>query len=1143
MNPTKTRQGVMKRSPAAPLFRSRLLSRLAGLLTALLIVPSARPVTAQEAMANRSTIEPVVSTLTAVEKNLDKLSRRVSVELGDVPLRQALTHVSGLGDLQLVLDEEAVPNGHRVTLSLNEATVLEALHETIRGTNLGLKISPSGYLIVTRRMVIEPVPMSPTPLPAAPTGSIAGVVTDETGEPLPGVNVVITGTTQGASSDVDGRYLIENLEPGVYTLQASFIGYVTQTVEDVAVAEGRTTTVDLTLEPVTMGLDEVIVVGYGELRRRDLTGSVASVDASKLAEMPVTSVEQILQGRAAGVQVIRNSGAPGAAFTVRIRGGNSMRGGNDPLYVVDGFPLASIGGDGGSILSMLDANEIESIDVLKDASATAIYGARGANGVVIITTKKGRSGSRLDFESFYGVQQVPKTIPLANARQYAEMANDWTRNQNIAKLPFPDLDNLPYDTDWQDEVFQTSPIQSYSLSFSGGGNQTRYLLSGNWLDQQGVIESSDFSRGTLRANIDSDINTRFSVSNQLMLARAVTNEVPVSLIEHIFTAPPTIPVYDENGNYYNYSDYPWWGAYPRSPVADMNEVTDRNKQTRILESFTAKYRLLDGLTASALFGADYRALNSEYYATRLHESGGTGGLGRAGKAETLTYLNENTLNYVPDLGPDNRLNATVGFTWQRSSESGLTAEASGFVNDILQQYVLGSGESIAPPVTNITEWSLQSWLGRVNYTFKDRYLLTVSGRADGSSRFGSGNKWAFFPSAALAWRINQESFLAGAESLSDLKLRLSWGRTGNQEIGVYNSLQRIAPLLFVDGDNLGTGFAPVNVSNPDLRWETTDQYSAGLDLGFYDQRLTMTLDAYIKNTSDLLALVNLPPSSGFSTMLRNVGSIRNAGVEFSIGATPIQRERFEWSLDANISANRNEVTELAQGNEFIAPDVTLHGPVHLIREGEPMSVFYGFVEKGLNAQGYTDYVDQNGDNVITDADRIILGSPYPDFVFGFNTSLRYGRLDLSATLQGVVGNEIYNGALGFTAASFAKGYNQLADVYGNYWTPDNPDPNAKYPRLSSTNYFRPSARFLEDGSYLRLTNVRLGYHLPPALTGWAGARDVLVYLSGQNLLTLTGYSWYDPEISRFGGGDLRIGVDSFTYPQVRTLTFGVRLGF
>jgi TonB-linked SusC/RagA family outer membrane protein len=958
------------------------------------------------------------------------------------------------------------------------------------------------------------------------TRNVSGkVISLEDDEGLPGVNVVEKGTSNGTVTDLNGNYQLTVSEGA--TLVFSSVGFTT---EEIAV--GNQAVIDLSMAPDIQQLQELVVVGYGSVRKGDLTGSVGSVDMDQAAAAPVPSVGQALQGRVPGVQVTQNSGAPGSDFTIRIRGGNSMQGGNDPLYVLDGFPVV------GNVLNMLNIDEIESIDILKDASATAIYGARGANGVVMITTKKGsRDRSVLEIDAYYGFQEAAKQVPLMNASQYAQMVNDWAEQEDLS-IPYPDLNNLPYDTDWQEEVFRTSPIQNYSVSYSGGNDKTRYALSGNILDQKGIIRSSDFNRGSLRASLTSEITPRLLLANQLLVANLERNEVPSGILQNAFIAPPTIPVYDEDGNYYDYSELPWWGAFPRNPVADANEITNHQSTFRIVENLSAEYTIVEGLTVKSSWGVDFSNSTTDFYATRLHESGGDGGRAENRWYKERVYLNENTLNLNQKFGTDHNFNATAGFTWQRSEERGLSVEGRGFVSDLLKNNIVGSAEEVSPPETIRQDWTLLSWLGRVNYIFADRYLVTATIRADGSSRFGEGNKWGVFPSAALAWRISNEPFLQNSSSFSDLKLRLSWGVTGNQEIGVFNSLQRIAPVSYVDGDQLRTGYAPISIANPDLRWEETEQFNAGLDIGLWEQKVTFSADYYVKNTSDLLALVNLPTSSGFNTMLRNVGEIRNSGLELGLGFTPIQNSNFTWQIDANASFNRNEVVRLARGDDFLAPRIALLGSIHLVSEGEPLSVFYGFNQTGLDDSGNPTYEDRNNDGDITDEDRTILGSPYPDLVYGFNSNLRYKNFDLSILFQGVTGNEIYNYALGLSAASLAKGYNQITDVHQNYWTADNRYPNPKYPRLNTGGYDRPSSRFIEDGSFLRLSTVRLGYNFNKSNFNWLGDHELMLYLSGQNLFTVTGYSWYDPEVNTYGSSDLRPGVDIFTYPQARTITMG-----
>ncbi len=974
--------------------------------------------------------------------------------------------------------------------------------------------------------------------------TVAGsVVSAEDGSSLPGVNIRVKGTDAGTVTNLDGEYSLR-IPSSSDTLVFSFVGFEEQ---EIPVA-GRSR-IDVRLETDQLALDEVVVIGYGTVRRADLTGSVGSVKTGEIQELPITSVEQAIQGRAAGVQIVQNSGAPGGGFTVRIRGGNSMQGNNDPLYVVDGFPISIGGTEGRNILMNIAPGDIESIEVLKDASATAIYGARGANGVVMITTKRGRQGGRIEFESYIGTQEVTKKLDLLSPMQYAELINEMARNEKQAE-PF-DLNNLPGQTDWQDQIFRSAPIRNYALRINGGGEQTTYLVSGNYMNQDGVIQRSSYSRGTLRFNLNSDVNRRLRLSNQLMISRSTNSGVNTgnefrNIVHNALAAPPAIPVYAEDGSYYNWG-YLWFvPQLPRHPVVDINELMDETLSNRLLENFTAEYELLDGLKAKVLLGADYLDTKSDFYATRLHEEGMPAGFGQVDRGEALTYVNENTLSYDRVFNRNHRLSTVGGFTWEHQESSGLLVGANGFVTDILSTNNLGSATTVLTPDARSSDWTLMSWLGRINYTLYDRYLFTVSGRADGSSRFGSGNKWAFFPSVALAWRVSQEPFLKNVGAISDLKLRVSAGRTGSQAISPYQSIARVAPTTTAIGNGFWAGFAPSNIANPDLRWETTQQINAGFDVSLWSERLRFTADGYTKTTSDLLASVPLPASSGFGSILQNVGRIRNTGFELSFGVDPIAGPDLSWSVEGNVSVNRNEVLKLAGGNEFLAGSVSQNGQIHLIREGEPLAVFYGFQEDGLTEQGDIKYADLSGpegapDGLINDFDRVILGSPYPDFIGGLSTSMRFKGFDLSVLFQGSFGGELFNANVGYTAASLKFGENQVADLYGNYWTAANPDPNAKYPRLNRSVNFRPSDRFIEDASYLRLKTLRLGYSVPVRKIGVPGVNSLMVYASGQNLLTFTGYSWYDPEISQLGG-NLQPGVDRYSYPHTRTYTIGLQLG-
>lgn len=965
------------------------------------------------------------------------------------------------------------------------------------------------------------------------TGSI---IDQQSGESLPGVNILVKGTDLGTSSNLDGDFQL-NVPSLSDTLVVSFIGYQTLEVP----IQGRTV-INISLEPSVITGDELVVIGYGEQSRRDLTGSVSSVSSSEFEEQTITSVDQALQGRAAGVQVTNNSGAPGGDVTVRIRGNNSIQGGNQPLFVIDGFPIT-----GG--LNSVDPNNIESIEILKDASATAIYGARGANGVVLVTTKRGTRGtSQINFNSYFGIQEVRKKVDLLNAREYAQIANERARNDGVP-LVFPNIDNVSPDTDWQEKVLDSAPVQNYSLNFSGGDQNNRYSVSGSWFDQEGIVIGSKFERGSLRANLDRKVNDFVDLKSSLMLSRSINDMVEGgvenSTMKLAVGAPPPMSVFDDEGNFVRPRDF--FSFVPGNldnPVATL-DATNRLTTNRVIGNLQVSYETpwITGLLFEGRIGADYNDATSDNYTPSTMLAGQPAGSAFTSTSESNSWLAEAILKYENTIFENHELDLMTGYTWQMEENRFLSAGASGFVTDALENNNLGAGQNPAPPNSGTSEWTLLSGIARINYIIADKYLFTFTGRADGSSRFGSGNKWGFFPSGAVSWRLSEEDFISNLNLFSDLKVRASWGLTGNQEIGLFQSLQRIQSTALVFADALQIGFAPANLPNPELKWESTEQINIGVDFSFLNDRLRFASDYYKKTTDDLLALVELPPSTGFETSIQNIGEIENKGWEFALNADIVSQRDFQWSLNANISTNENEVKKLAGGNEFFGPTATqLVASVHLIREGLPLSSFYGFVEDGIKDNGQINYIDINGDGEITDEDRTVIGNPYPDFTYGLTSNLSYKNFDFSFLIQGVQGNDIFNANLINHGNGFLRGRNQIDDVL-DHWSPDNPDPNAKFPIISSNTLYRMSDRFIKDGSYLRLKNIQLGYNIPVDRLELSGIRSAKIYISGDNILTLTNYGWYDPEINNFGSGDLRVGSDIGFFPRAKTYKVGINLVF
>ncbi len=992
--------------------------------------------------------------------------------------------------------------------------------------------------------------------------NITGIVTSSNDQtPLVGATVLVSATVQGTTTDINGRYTIA--APANGTLTVSFIGYETQTLP----INGRSV-IDIALTPVSGELAEVVVVGYGTQKRRDLTGSIVSIPAQAIEEMPIASAEQAIQGRLSGVQVIQSNSAPGGALSIRVRGGNSVRGGAEPLYVIDGFPVYSgIGSNDGqsqpyNALSSINPNDIVSIEVLKDASATAIYGSRGANGVVIVTTRRGKAGEgKVELDAYYGIQTVRHKIPLLNAQDYMTLANERARNIG-GKVPFPDPGQWTANTDWQEEIFQSAPIASYGLSFSGGSESSRYSVSGNWFDQQGIVVASGFQRGSIRMNLDNKLNSWLSLSTSITGSRTMSQRARTSInftngtIYSALVAPPVAPVTNEDGSYYALGGVPTADPAWNNPLVLANGVTNDVTTNRILGNSNLTFSILPELSFSVRLGIDYQDSRRDRYTSRLLP--GSSGSAEVVNNDNTTFLNENILSYRKQLGRHS-LDAVAGYTWQESNTLDFSAQAQNFALDIFGTDNLSGGSIAGTPSSYRSKNALLSWLGRVNYNFNDRYLLTVSARADGSSRFGSGNKWGFFPSAALAWRLSEEEFAKQWTWLSDLKIRSSVGVTGNQEIGNYNSLARLGAVSAIFGANQEryVGYALTTMPNADLKWETTMQFDAGMDINLWDSRLNVNLDYYIKNTTDLLTSVPVAISSGFSSILFNSGSIRNQGFELNLDASLLRKERLRWNAGLNFSTNKNEVVSVAvEGGQFFAPNISspVDLPVNVVREGEPLAAFYGYVSDGLwesdqaagsimptAKAGDLRYKDLNGDGVINASDRTILGKPNPDFIYGLTSRLTFGGFDLNVLFQGVEGATVFNANKYSIGDAFARNANQLEEVKDR-WTSENPNPSAAYPRLSNVNPLV-SDRFFEDASYFRLRNVQLGYTIPTASMGLKWFKSARVYVSGQNLLTWTTYTGYDPEVSASGGGDLRQGIDVGAYPSARSVTFGAKLGF
>jgi TonB-linked SusC/RagA family outer membrane protein len=984
--------------------------------------------------------------------------------------------------------------------------------------------------------------------------TLTGKVVDKgTKLPLAGATVHIKGTTHEVVTNDAGEFHFLTGQRLPVTYVISYIGYqtfeVTQTSNENFIA---------TLEQGANQLNDVVVVGYGKQKRSDVTGSIATV-SSKALNQPVSSLDQVLKGAAAGVQATQTSGQPGGGVSIRIRGGSSIQGGNEPLYVIDGFPVYNNASSSGAItgatvnpLSAINPSDIESIDILKDASATAIYGSRGANGVIIVTTKKGRTDrSSITYDGSYGKQSIRKKVDVLDAKGFAVLRNEVLYDVTPAKGKFQylsqqQIDSLGKGTDWQDEAFQSAPIQNHQLSISGGNAKTRYLVSGNYFAQDGIIKNTGFDRISGRANLDVQASNRLKINANITASKTKTDIAPNGIVTALLTMPPTATIYEPNGSYTLRN--PFENIFS-NPIAALNEQTNKANTLRLFATGSGEYTILKGLELKVLLGTDVsNTTERSYIPATIYEGSSTRGSASIGTVESNSWLNENTLTYTTKINK-HYINALAGFTQQEYTRDVTRTGAQQFVSDDLQENSLQSGSVTTKPFSDNTKWVLHSYLGRVNYNYNNRYFVTASLRADGSSRFGKGNKWGYFPSAALSWKLSSEPFFNTlSDVFSDLKLRASFGATGNQEIGEYQSLATLTSLSYIFGNNIVTGFTPNKLPNEKLGWETTHQYDAGIDAGFINNRLVLTLDAYYKKTQDLLLNVEIPWTTGQASMLQNFGSVENRGLEIGVNTKNLTG-KLQWNTSANISLNRNKVLSIGSGaTSYISGN-------YIIKVSEPLGSFYGTVTDGILQTGegttkgkYTGsatpkpgdrlYNDISGDGSFTTAaDRTIIGNAQPDYIFGISNDFNWKGFDLSVFLQGSQGNQILNTNLQ-TLELFTGQQNSAATALQR-WTPDSPSNTIPRAKLDPAPVF--SNRFIENGSFVRIKTISLGYTIPQSIIAKAKLSSVRFYVIGQNLVTWTKYSGFDPEVT--SGSNVSPGTDNGIYPIAKTISGGVTINF
>lgn len=1020
----------------------------------------------------------------------------------------------------------------------------------------------------------------------AQTRQISGKITDQKdGQPVIGATVTVKGTEISTATGTDGSFTL-SVPANATTLVITSVGYKNQ---EVAITDN----ISVSMVQGDNSLSEVVVVGYGTKIKRDLTGSVAKVGAKELNNTPATSFESAIQGRAAGVLVEQQNGKLGQGIKVRVRGSSSVTAGNEPLYVVDGVPVVtsnlSSNGAQTSPLADINTNDIESIEILKDASSAAIYGSRGSNGVVLITTKRGKAGkSKVDFGYFTGMQDPTRKREFMDAKEFVEYTREaavgaatYEWNNGLSAYPSlqeniddwlsfaesrlrrysagnDDYQTYKVNTDWQEEAFQRAPISQYDLSLSGGNDKTTFYMGGQLLDQKGIIKRNNLKRYNGRLNLDHKFNTWLTAGMNMSYARTlnyrVSNDNAFSTPLQSVALSPITPLIDPRTGLLSGESDPTRANNPGGPNTNypvyynpMLSVKGAYYNTvinRMLGNLYGQAQINKNLTFRTEFGMDQLNQTEEgYYGpiTERNTSYPRGG-GFTSADQILNFNTNNFLRYVGSIGDTHQFDAVAGMSYQEQNLFNQSAEAESFPAPAYKKLVSAGTKSDATSTEN--EFSFLSYFGRLNYKLMDKYLVALSGRFDASSRFGPNSRWGFFPAASLGWIVSDEKFLSDSKWLSFLKLKASYGLTGNAEIGNYPW----QGLWSGDGAYSGIpGQRPIQLANPDLKWETTASFDIGVEFGILNNRLSAEVDYYVRNTRDLLLAVEVPGTSGFASQIRNLGKLENKGIEFSINSENIVGRNFRWSTNINFGLNRNKITDL-NGQELGV------GNINRAREGQPIGVFVGREFAGAdpangdalyikNTVGADGKIDRTPTNDYNEANEVVLGSPNPDFIYGMRNTFTYRGFDLDILLQGLQGNNVYDGGGQYMSASGSNGFdNQTRDQLAAW---KNPGDITMVPqaRMFYANGVDPSNRWLYDGSYLRVKQLTLGYNLPKSVLTKVRLERARFYLRGQNLFTITNYKGWDPEVNAdYQASNINQGVDFYSVPQVRAIIFGINIG-
>ncbi len=971
------------------------------------------------------------------------------------------------------------------------------------------------------------------------TGSI---VSSDDGSILPGVAVTVKGTTRGVTTDADGKYRIKVDRNG--TLVLNYIGYGGQEVQ----VNGRSI-INITLISKSENLDELVVTAYGQAAKRDLTGSQISIKGDAINNIPITTIEQGLQGKTPGVQMTQGSGKLGSAMQIRVRGAASISAGNEPLYVIDNIPVTSQTQNSAvtePINPLADINpaDIESIEILKDASAAALFGSRASNGVVIITTKKGKSGrTNVNVSYLGGVSNATFKGNFMNGKEYIQFFRMAAENEGYDLEEELDWElgvyDLNVDTKWSDEAFQKGSFHQANFNISGGNDKTRFYIAGGLNDQTGILLGNAYKRNNVRVNLDHVVSSKLKIGTSIAISKSENNFLPddnaFSNPLQLNALPPIQPKIDPETNELNRSTIYY------NNILDVKYGSNKSTSYRTFANLNGTYQILKNFSFTSEYGMDLMSFQEEQFRGFLTETGSSlNGYSYQNQRRNLTWTTNNLFNYNTKIGSSD-LDLLAGVTYQEGGYVRVMSEGTNLPNDKFKK--IASAAVISAGSSEETKFSVLSYLARANYKVNNKYIFALSGRLDGSSRFGSDNRYGFFPAASAAWIVSDEEFLSSSKALSFLKLRASYGFTGNSEIGNFDARSLWTSLPYAEQ----SGIAPLRVGNPSLKWETTAQVDFGIDFGFLNDRFTGTLDFYNRDTKDLLLNRPVPATTGFSIVTENIGSLNNRGVEFSLNAKVIDRA-VKWDINFNISKNVNKVTKL--NGDPITPGGRF---LNRVAVGEPIGYFYGVAFAGVDKENGDAlfYVDESRTATTSDyseAKSQKLGNPNPDFTGGITNTLRYKDFDFSFTSQFVSGNKIYNVAGAFQSASGDYFDNQTRDQL-NAWTSTNTNTDVPQARLYGANGTQVSSRWLQDGSFFRIKNITLGYNVPRQLLSKINVVSARVFVTAQNPITFTKYKGYDPEVNTFysatsaQNANILIGSDFYTPPQQKTIAFGLNLGF